>query len=62
MAARLLGYPQGNAGSGQNLSGFSQTVFNATSCRDNGVEAEWPVLGPVVPKVGISFLLPYQNC
>ena len=28
------GYPQGNAGSGQNLSGFSQTVINATSCRE----------------------------
>ena len=36
------GYPQGNAGSGQNLSGFSQTFINATS----GRETAWAVTRP----------------
>ncbi len=37
-----LYYPWGNTGAGQNLSGFSQTVFNATSCRDNGSAVDPP--------------------
>ena len=35
----FLGYPWGNTGSGQYLTGFRQTVINATSCRDNVVGA-----------------------
>jgi hypothetical protein len=42
-------YPQGNAGSGQNLSGFSQTVINAT-----GMALTCRVFGQVVSLVGHS--------
>jgi integrase len=44
-------YPQSNAGSGQNLSGFSQTVINATSCRDNAILAQLPYPFDLVVKL-----------
>jgi len=52
-----LQYPWGSTGSGQNLTGFSQTVFNATSCRGNGAEADRSAFGPVEPMVEIFVLI-----